>query len=89
MTDNEPITEVAEDDFGSFIKRAREAAGLTQMQVSAALKVAQPTISYWESGRALPSSQNVVPVAELYGIDPLETLRRMKFARDRKRPVPA
>jgi len=46
-------------------KIMRERAGLTQAQVSKALDIPQSTIASWETGRALPRADKLLPIAKL------------------------
>lgn len=50
------------------IKKAREAAGLSQKQVSLELKVSAPTVCEWEKGKKFPSSENLRKLAKLYNV---------------------
>lgn len=48
------------------IKELREAAGIQQKELAIALKVSQPTVSDWESGRKLPSARSTMKLAEYF-----------------------
>ena len=50
------------------LKEARLNAGLSQKEVSIILKVAPPTISQWESEKKTPMQQNLIKLADLYGV---------------------
>ena len=50
------------------IKKAREAAGLSQKFVAMTLGVAGPSVSNWESGKTSPTPQNLQSLADLYGV---------------------
>lgn len=49
------------------IKRLRIQAKLTQMQVAEAVQVDRSTVSYWESGTAMPRSELLPRLADLFG----------------------
>lgn len=46
----------------------RKEKGLSQMYVAEALEVSRQAISRWEVGSALPSTENLRKLAELYGV---------------------
>ena len=50
------------------IKKAREAAGLSQKQVSLELSVSAPTVCEWEKGKKHPNSENLKKLAKLYNV---------------------
>lgn len=56
--------------WGKRIAEARRAAGLTQVQLAAALTVDQQQVSAWERGIASPRSDRRVAVARALGVDP-------------------
>lgn len=43
-------------DFGANLKKARERAGITQVQLAERLNVQQMVISRWENGNRTPSA---------------------------------
>ena len=49
-------------------KECRLAAGLPQKAVALELAVKQPSISDWESGRTFPTVDNLIRLADLYGV---------------------
>lgn len=49
------------------LSRARELAGFTQDDVAAALGVARPMISYWETGARQPNGRQRLALERLYG----------------------
>lgn len=51
----------------SYFKELRERAGLTQIQLAAALNVSQSTVSQWETGAALPTTDKLPKLAEILG----------------------
>jgi transcriptional regulator with XRE-family HTH domain len=51
------------------IRAARQAAGLTQVEVAARLNVQQATVSHWETGRKSPTTANLVRLAFLLGVN--------------------
>lgn len=50
------------------LKRAREAAGLSQKQIALALHVSGATVSNWESGEISPKVDNLKALSELLGV---------------------
>lgn len=46
------------------LRRLREAAGLTQIELSARVGVTQAALSMWELGTAIPSLPNTVRLAD-------------------------
>jgi transcriptional regulator with XRE-family HTH domain len=51
------------------LRTAREAAGLTQGQVAVKLSLHRPTISEIEAGRRKVSAEELMTLADLYGVD--------------------
>lgn len=49
------------------IREMRQAAGLTQQAVAAALDVDRSTVSYWETGGAMPRADQLPRLADLLG----------------------
>lgn len=50
------------------MKKAREAAGLSQKQISLSLHVSGATVSNWESGKISPTADNLKSLSELLGV---------------------
>nr|DAW42952.1 MAG TPA: Repressor protein CI [Caudoviricetes sp.] len=50
------------------IKEAREKRGITQKYVALTLGVKAPSVSAWETGKTLPSAENLAALSELYGV---------------------
>lgn len=50
------------------IRELRMQLKMGQKEIAAALKVAQPTVSAWESGRKAPSAENLRVLTELFGV---------------------
>lgn len=46
----------------------RKEKGLTQLELSEALKVSRQAVSKWESGAAMPSTENLQCLSKLYGV---------------------
>jgi len=57
------------------LRRARMDAGLTQRQVANALAVPHTYPSRWERGVSRPNAVNLLALAELYALDPVDLLR--------------
>lgn len=54
---------------------------LTQMELAHELEVSRQAISKWEQGTALPSTENLIRLAELYGVS-VEVLTNPKLPLD-------
>lgn len=50
------------------MKKAREAAGFSQKQVSLTLGVSAPTVSDWEAGKINPTVENLKRLSQLYKV---------------------
>lgn len=50
------------------LARLRKEKGLTQLELSEAVKVSRQAVSKWESGGSLPSTENLRSLSELYGV---------------------
>ena len=66
--------------LGDQIRRARVAAGLTQVQLAERLGVAQPNVSAIERGDR-PTIQTLIRLADVLGADFSYDGRRVTFAR--------
>ncbi|WP_051531110.1 helix-turn-helix domain-containing protein [Clostridiisalibacter paucivorans] len=51
--------------FSHRLKQLREYLGLTQDELAKQLNLTQSTISYYESGRKMPTLQNAIIIAKL------------------------
>ena len=49
------------------IKKLREAAGMTQAELAARMRLTTPSITKWELGRANPTYDNLIQLAEIFG----------------------
>lgn len=50
------------------LKECRERARFTQKQVAVTLGIAAPSVANWESGKTNPAHENLVRLADLYGV---------------------
>ena len=50
------------------IKKLREAAGMTQAELAARLQLTTPSVTKWELGRANPTYENLIQLAEIFGV---------------------
>ncbi len=67
----EPAEEAAVDDtLGGRIVRAREAAGLSTIEIAEQLGVDEATVTAWESDRSEPRSHRLVTLAGLVQVSP-------------------
>jgi len=51
------------------IRKLRRMADLTQGQLAATLGVHAMTVNRWERGQAMPSSDNLLKLAAIFGLD--------------------
>ena len=54
--------------LGEKIQRLRKSKGLSQEQVAAQITVSRQAISKWELGEAMPDTDNVVQLSEIFGV---------------------
>lgn len=50
------------------LRECREAAGISQKEVAITLGVRSPSVSNWERGKTYPTHENLVQLANLYGV---------------------
>lgn len=77
-TKSEPIRkEKAEKarTLGEVIKKYRTGCKMTQEFVAETLGVSRQAVSKWESGKADPSTTNLMALAKLFGVTPEEILK--------------
>lgn len=56
------------DVIGKRIKELRTEAGLTQKKFGERLSVSQDTVSLWETGRSLPTTELVIEICKMLNI---------------------
>lgn len=61
-------------DFGANLKKAREKAGITQVQLAEKLNVRQMVISRWENGNRTPSAVTFGQICKAIGASADEIL---------------
>jgi transcriptional regulator with XRE-family HTH domain len=54
--------------FPSKLKKARENTGFTQREVSAEIKISQPSIAQYETGAREPDIETIGILADFYGV---------------------
>lgn len=59
---------------GCFIAQLRKELGLTQKELAEKLKVTDKAISRWETGKGLPDTSLLKPLAEIFGVSVGELL---------------
>lgn len=64
----EMLMQIQTDTIARNIKSLRENHGKNQEQFAADLGVARPTISNWENGKVLPTSEQLFRIVEVYSI---------------------
>ena len=62
------------------IKKLREAAGMTQAELAARLQLSTPSVTKWELGRANPTYDNLIQLAEIFGVSMDEVAGRKTSA---------
>lgn len=62
------MTDDARTEIATRLRRAREAAGLSQGQVARRLDLHRPTVSEIEAGRRRVTADEVARFADLYGV---------------------
>ena len=53
---------------GERLRECRFRQGLSQEKVAELLGVSRQAVTKWESGKSLPSSENMLALASLYGV---------------------
>ena len=56
-----------DNELGARIRALRKERGLSQEALAQALEVSRQAVTKWEDGSSLPSTANLVPLAELTG----------------------
>ena len=69
MAAKQPRDTVRIKALGSWLRRAREEAGLSQSELAAAASVPLASVQNWEQGRRAPSVVSLVDVACACGAD--------------------
>ena len=75
---SEPIRkekEIKAKTLGEVLKKHRTECKMTQEFVAEALGVSRQAVSKWETGKADPSTTNLIELAKLYGTSPEELLK--------------
>lgn len=65
-------------DLGANIKKARTAAGLTQVQLAEKMKIQQRDISRWESNSRMPNVISLGKLCEAIGVS-ADTILEIKI----------
>ena len=52
----------------NFLSVYRKAKKLTQFDVAVILKVSDTLISKWETGKVIPTNEELVKLSEIYGV---------------------
>jgi transcriptional regulator with XRE-family HTH domain len=63
--------------IGDRIRQARQAAGLNQRELAAAVGVSHGIVGQWESHRKNPGTTNILKIAEVTLVDPAALTRDM------------
>ena len=71
-------------ECGAHIKRLRETMGMTQRKLAQEMNVSPAAVAYWETGRSMPSTENLLSLADIFGCS-LDAL----FGRDGPERTPA
>lgn len=79
----EEKAEVAKS-LGEVLKKYRTERKMTQEFVAESLGVSRQAVSKWESGKATPSTSNLIALANLFGVAPEELLKQSAGGPDGK-----
>ena len=63
---------------GKTIAGLRQAKGMTQQQLAAAMNVSHQAVSKWENGTSDPNTSNLIALAKLYGTSAEELLKNVE-----------
>jgi transcriptional regulator with XRE-family HTH domain len=63
-------------EVGAFVRELREGAGLTQAELGQTIRLDQPAVARLEKGERSLSALQLVQLAERFGVDENEILRR-------------
>lgn len=66
----------------------RKEKGMTQLELSEAVEVSRQAVSKWESGSALPSTEKLRSLSELYGVSADYLLNDRKQEVEKIAPLP-
>ncbi|MGN1117070.1 MAG: helix-turn-helix domain-containing protein, partial [Acutalibacteraceae bacterium] len=71
-----------ENKTGTFISTLRKEKELTQAQLAEKLNVTDKAVSRWETGKGMPDSSLLVPLADILGITVNELLTGEKIPKE-------
>ena len=54
--------------IGKHIKKNRESSKLTQLELAVELGIEQSNICLWENGKTLPTIENLIKIADFFGL---------------------
>jgi len=63
-------------NFGQYLNQLRRTTGMKQCMLASLLHVSPGAISSWETGKATPTSQNLAQLADIYGIEKNELIKK-------------
>lgn len=63
--------------LGETLKELRTRRGMTQEFVAESLGISRQAVSKWENGSSEPSTTNLIAIANLYGIEPEELIKKL------------
>ena len=76
-TSESPYAQPISTSLAQVLSDNRTRCCMTQEFVAEKLGLSRQAVSKWESGRAEPSTSNLIAIAKLYGIEPDELLRQV------------
>jgi transcriptional regulator with XRE-family HTH domain len=93
LTSTMPKQKKPTTDFGVRLIALRQARGMTQIQLAAAIKSTQRAVSYYETGGGYPTPQALIALAktldvtsdELLGIKPVKKERTAEITAETRR----
>ena len=71
--------------LGEKLQRLRKARGMSQEELAAQMGVSRQAVSRWELNIALPDTENVVRLSELFGVTTDYLLKQQEAGENRPR----
>lgn len=80
--DKEPEVSEIRRSLSMTLRERREECGMTQEFVAQSLGVSRQAVSKWENGSSDPSTTNLIALAKLYAVDPIELIKGIAKSKD-------
>lgn len=75
-----PLSSPRVRTLAAALKQARESCGVSQRDLASRLELTHPILSYWESGKRVPTPDQVAAFLSALGIDGFERQRILELA---------